>query len=355
VLLLPAGASARPGVPHASITPTILGTLGANGWYVTNVTVNWVLDPTPLMSQGCDAVTLVTDTPDTALTCSADFPGGTHISVTIHIRRDATPPSVSAVPARAPDSNGWYNQPLAVGFAGTDVTSGIESCSQGSYAGPDNPNASVAGFCRDVAGNVSMASLALKYDATAPSLGALTVKPGNRLAQLRWKAPADASSVELLRIPGLKGRAQSVIFRGTASAKGYVDRGLRAGRKYQYRLTATDVAANQSTKTLDFLARGALLYPAPGARVSKPPLLVWARVRGATYYNVVLVRRRRVYSAWPVRNRLQLPRTWSYRGRRYKLRPGLYRWFVWPGRGALAQGRYGSLLGGSTFTFGGSG
>ena len=77
--------------------------------------------------------------------------------------------------------------------------------------------------------------------------------------------------------------------------------------------------------------RGALLYPGPGERVSKPPLLVWSAAPRATYYNVVLVRGRRVFSAWPVRARLQLPRSWKYHGRRYKLRPGTYRWYVWPG------------------------
>ena len=183
----------------------------------------------------------------------------------------------------------------------------------------------------------------------------MSVKAGNRKAHLRWKAPDDASSVTLVRAPGLKGAAESVVFRGAASAKGYTDRGLRPGRDYVYRLTATDAAANVSTKTLDFRARGQLLNPAPGERVTKPPLLVWNAVRGASYYNVILVRGRRVYSAWPLSARLQLPRSWTYHGRRYKLRRGTYKWFVWPGRGPLSAGRYGKLLGGSTFTFGGSG
>jgi hypothetical protein len=103
------------------------------------------------------------------------------------------------------------------------------------------------------------------------------------------------------------------------------------------------------TKTLDFVARGALLFPGPAEQVAKPPLLVWSAVRGASYYNVVLVRGRRVYSAWPVHARLQLPHAWKYRGRKYKLRPGTYRWYVWPGRGKLSAGRYGKLLGASSF------
>ena len=44
VFLLPAGASGRPAAPTVgTVTPVIYGTQGANGWYVTNVTVNWVI------------------------------------------------------------------------------------------------------------------------------------------------------------------------------------------------------------------------------------------------------------------------------------------------------------------------
>jgi hypothetical protein len=114
-------------------------------------------------------------------------------------------------------------------------------------------------------------------------------------------------------------------------------------------LGAIDEAANEGVKSLDFVARGALLVPGPGEQVSKPPLLVWSAVRKASYYNVVLVRGRRVYSAWPVHARLQLPRSWKYHGRRYKLQPGTYRWYVWPGHGKLSAGRYGKLLGASSF------
>jgi hypothetical protein len=354
VFLLPAGASGRPVAPMALITPAITGTLGANGWYTSNVTLSWLLDPSVLNSNGCDAITFVTDTRDTPRTCSADFPGSIHVEVTVHIHRDATPPVVGAAPSRPADSNGWYNHPVTVGFTGSDVTSGIDTCSQATYGGPDNASASVAGTCRDRAGNVTLASYVLNYDTTPPALGALIVKAGNRKAHLRWKTPADASSVELARAPGLKGAAESVVFQGTALSKAYTDRKLRPGRNYVYRLTARDAAANQATKTREYVARGPLLNPAPGERVSRPPLLVWERVRGASYYNVILVRGRRILSAWPLRTRFRLPRAWTYHGRRYKLRPGTYSWFVWPGRGALSAGNYGKMLGGSTFTFGGS-
>ena len=111
---------------------------------------------------------------------------------------------------------------------------------------------------------MTAASFALKYDATPPALGALSVKAGNRKAHLRWKAPDDASSVTLVRAPGLKGAAESVVFRGTALAKGYTDRGLRPGRDYVYRLTATDAAANVSTKTLELPRSRTASLSSPG-------------------------------------------------------------------------------------------
>jgi hypothetical protein len=350
LFLAPAGASANPDVPHAasaSISPVITGTLGANGWYVTNVTVNWIVQPLPLSSSGCDARTFVTDTLGTRLTCSATFPGSVEITVTITVKRDATPPVVTANPSRPPDANGWYNHPLSVAFTGTDATSGIGACSQSTYSGPDSANASVAGSCSDRAGNQSAASAVFKYDATAPQITVLAIKPGKRSAELHWRSSPDTRSVELVRSPGKKGAAATLVYAGAATRR--LDTGLRPGRKYHYQLTGTDEAANKVTRALDFLARGALLNPAPGERVGAPPLLIWSSVKGATYYNVVLVRARRVYSAWPVRSRLQLPRAWSYHGRRRHLRPGLYRWFVWPGFGRLSEARYGRLLGGSTF------
>jgi hypothetical protein len=360
VFLLPAGASGRPAVPNDStppdVTPVLYGTVGTNGWYITNVTLNWVVqDPdSPILeSHGCDAHTLVADTVGTSYTCYARSEGG-ETQKTTTLKRDATPPTVTVVPERAPDANGWYNHAVAFAYTGADATSGIAACSRVAYAGPDNPNASIAGTCTDKAGNVTSANTALKYDATPPTVTSFRVAPGNRKAKLDWNVQ-DASSIQVVRTPGVKGAAQSVVFSGQGSTKGFTDPKLHPGRQYQYSLTATDVAANQSAKGVAFLARGALLFPAPSEQVTKAPLLVWAPKRGASYYNVILTRGRRVLSAWPVHARLQLPRAWRYRGHRYKLRPGTYSWFVWPGYGSLSAGRYGKMLGGSTFKFGGSG
>jgi hypothetical protein len=112
-----------------------------------------------------------------------------------------------------------------------------------------------------------------------------------------------------------------------------------------------DEATNKTERAVDVVATGALLSPAPGQRMAStaPPDLVWVAIRRASYYNLQLVRGRKVLSVWPARPRFQLRRTWLYKGRRYRLRPGVYRWYVWPGFGRISAARYGRLIGSSTF------
>ena len=72
-------------------------------------------------------------------------------------------------------------------------------------------------------------------------------------------------------------------------------------------------------------------------------------MRGASYYNVQLFRGGKLLSTWPVRSTLQLSRTWRFGGHQYRLTSGRYAWYVWPGFGEIGLGRYGRLIGHSTF------
>jgi len=344
VLLAAPSAAADP----PNITLTIFGTLGSNGWYRSNVTLNWAVTGAE-NSVGCNATTLTVDTPGTKITCSATS-GSDETIKSVTIKLDKTPPAVTAAASRDPDANGWYNHALSVTFAGTDGTSGRESCTGGSYSGPDNPAAAVAGSCRDVAGNVTPSALSFKYDSTPPSVTAVSTKRGNRMAQFSWRASADTKLVEIARAPGRKGAGQSVVYTGAASS--YRDSGLRAGRNYRYRITGFDDAQNRVDQTLTFTASGRLLTPAPGEKVKlgSRTVMTWTRVKKASYYNLQLIRGGKVLSVWPVRTSFQLPRSWVYQGRRYRLRPGVYRWYVWPGIGRISANRYGRLLGSSSFT-----
>jgi hypothetical protein len=354
MLLLAPSAAGVPGDPTPpEVTPTVIGTLGSNGWYRSSVTVSWtVVDPESIIlgTECAIATTLTADTPGQKLTCRAWSDGGETIK-SVTIKLDKTPPSAAPVPSRLPDANGWYNRPLAVSFSGADATSGLQSCSSAHYGGPDNGTASVLGSCVDNAGNGTATSFAFKYDATAPSLFGLTTQRGNRSAQLAWRKSADAERVEVWRAPGRSGAGESVVYQGAAA--GYRDTGLVVGRKYEYRVASIDQAANRAEQKVDLVATGALLSPTPGERVTSPPYLRWTPVKGASYYNVQLIRGHKVLSVWPARPGFRLRRTWIYNGRRYRLRPGLYRWYVWPGLGRISKARYGRLLGSSTFVVSG--
>ena len=355
VLLVAPSAGGVPGPgERPDIRPIYYGTLGADGWYRSNVTLNWVIetDPsTPILnsSPDCNARTFRDDTQGVTVKCWAENAGGRSEITTKVIKIDKTVPAVTPAIERGADANGWYNRPLTVSFTGADGTSGISNCTSARYAGPDTPAAVVSGTCSDGAGNVTTASFSFKYDGTAPTLFAVATKPGNRKAQVTWRKSSDTSVVQVIRVPGRRGQGESVVYRG--SATGFTDTGLIAGRKYQYRVIASDAAANTAERTVNIIGTGALLGPLPGARVAAPPMLVWAAAKNATYYNVQLIRNgRKVLSAWPVRPSYRLRRTWSYHGRRFRLRPGTYRWYVWPGFGKIAAGRYGRQpLGSSTF------
>ena len=350
LFLLTPSAGGVPGDPTPPvITPTIVGTVGGAGWYRSNVTVNWsIVDPESIIlsTDGCGARTLTGDTTSTPLICTAESDGGV-TTVTKYFKIDKTAPSASAAADRQPFASGWYNRLLTVTASGTDATSGLAGCTSAQYAGPDNVSALVAGSCSDIAGNVSSTSYSFKYDATAPSITGLSTKRGNRSAQIAWRKSTDTQVVEVQRAPGRNGQGETMIYRG--SETGFRDTGLVVGRKYEYRVIGVDEALNRAEQKVGFVATGALLSPAPAERVTAPPNLVWTAVRRASYYNVQLIRGRKVLSAWPTSSSFQLRRTWLYKGRRYRLRPGVYRWYVWPGYGRISAARYGRPLGGSTF------
>jgi len=111
------------------ITPMVSGTLGANGWYTSDVSVAWqVSDPESSISStsGCDTVSLTTDTKGVTYTCSATSSGGTSTQ-SVTVKRDATRPSTSIT---TPPAGATYtlNQTVPADYRCGDATSGIASC-----------------------------------------------------------------------------------------------------------------------------------------------------------------------------------------------------------------------------------
>jgi hypothetical protein len=316
----------------------------ANDWYRSGVTVSFAGDD-PVSGLDSCAPPQTYDGPDNTLAVVGgvclDRAGNVGIA-SVGIRYDATPPQVTGVsPERAPDAAGWYRRPVGISFQGSDVTSGLDACSNARYAGPDAAAATVSGSCRDRAGNESAAaSFALRYDATAPTVTGMRLKPGNGSVVVSWTASQDTAIVELRR----SGR---LVYRGSGDR--YTDTRLENGVRYRYALTGFDEAGNTATAAATATPTSTLFAPAAGAKVFGPPRLAWRAVPKATYYNVQVWRRGKILSAWPRRPSFRLARTWTYAGRRYRLSPGRYRWFVWPGYGREAERRFGPLLGSSSF------
>ena len=196
-------------------------------------------------------------------------------------------------------------------------------------------------------------------DTTAPN------NPGSFLAKvvpgtitLTWKLPSDSDfdHVEIFRSVQQAPRTTAAptdtrVYSGTGTS--FVDKGLTAGTEYRYLIASFDKTGNRSAGVVIVaVAKAAmLLAPPDSARVSRVPTLRWKAVTGATYYNIQLYRgKSKVLSVWPTGTSLALHLSWKYNGTKYALTPGLYHWFVWPGVGARAAGRYGAVLGDRTFT-----
>ncbi len=188
-------------------------------------------------------------------------------------------------------------------------------------------------------------------DRTPPgNVTGLVVSGGDDVVTLSWTLPIDLDLAHVLILRSEAGAAAVPIYLG--KQRRYADLTVKNGVRYFYTLVSYDLAGNASGGvTVAALPRVLLLAPRHGARVTSPPLLVWKPVPVATYYNVQLFKlgAKKVLSAWPRRARLKLRLRWVYQGRRYRLKPGVYRWYVWPGFGARSENRYGELLGQSTF------
>jgi hypothetical protein len=190
-------------------------------------------------------------------------------------------------------------------------------------------------------------------DRTPPDdVAALKVKVGNRVVRLSWKKPkaTDFDHVEITRSQADSVGSGSIVYQGAATS--FRDRGLVNGTAYRYVVVSVDRTGNASAGVAVTATpkRLLLVSPADGAKLKAPPKLVWVASAGASYYNVQLFRgSAKILSVWPIATSYLLKKAWRFERRRYRLAPGVYRWYVWPGMGAKAAAHYGPVLGSSTF------
>jgi hypothetical protein len=161
-----------------SVVADIWGTPGTNGWYTSDVHVNWTTTGAyaPIdSSDGCGASSIVTDTAGITFTCTATSAGGT-TTQTATIKRDATPPQlVFGAPSPAANSAGWYGGDVRFAFDTSDSLSGIASTSINSpvVVTGDGANRSASVVVTDGAGNTAtVETIPVSIDRSPPTVQA---------------------------------------------------------------------------------------------------------------------------------------------------------------------------------------
>jgi hypothetical protein len=229
---------------------------------------------------------------------------------------------------------------------------GFEPCSSPAlYQGLGDGPHTFAVLPKDAVGNVGApASYTWWIDATSPETTIASAPKSGTATSATFAFSASEGGTFECSLDGAP-------FAVCASPKSYSP--LRPG-DHRFEVRAVDAAGNADPTpalhawkvevAVTKVKSTALLSPTAGARVKRPPLLVWRRVARAKYYNVQIYRGRvKVFTGWPTRTRLQLKTRWKLQGKVRKLTPGTYRWYVWPGYGSPTTRRYGALLGQSTF------
>ena len=157
--------------PSAALAVTV-GTLGANGWYTSNVTVS---------TSGSDSIseptTCTGDQFQADETSGAQFNGSctndaglTTDAAPLTVRLDKTAPSAELqVTAGTPGLNGWFTSNVTVHTSGSDSISSPVNCTADQFQTDETTGTDVNGSCTNDAGLTQNAlKLTIKLDKTAP-------------------------------------------------------------------------------------------------------------------------------------------------------------------------------------------
>lgn len=370
-------------VTNSAPTITVPGPQIVEAFDATGANVNFVPAPTANDPQDGPVVPTCSHTSGslfplgtTIVSCTAVDGGGASSGASFQVVvRDTTPPIVTP-PLDAvvvTDTPLSQSDPRVAQFlAGVSAADLVGVVRIESNAPPVFPlGVSTVTFTAvDAAGNVGAASATIEFRAPVPgqpqppasppavrvppaNVADLRVRPLDGGASLEWRAAPTATRYVVTRSD--RTGAARPVYDGRATT--FVDRGLVNGQEYRYVVVSYDAAGLRSVGVaiVAVPVRPILVSPAHGAGVSRPPLLTWRRVSGASYYNVQLFRvsadgaRTKLLSAWPLQTRLRLRKSWRYAGKSQRLTAGSYEWYVWAGFGARAAENYSPLLGWSRF------
>jgi hypothetical protein len=139
---------------------------------------------------------------------------------------------------------------------------------------------------------------------------------------LTWALARGTDHVVVFRSTRAKHVASTEVYRGARTS--YVESKFVNAQYHAYRILSYDKAGNVSAAVdITVPASALLLAPSDRTRLHRAPTFRWRAVKNARYYNLQLWRDgEKILSTWPRTTKLKLTRTWTYNGRRYKLKPG---------------------------------
>ncbi len=165
-------------------TAIVSGTAGANGWYVSDVSVSltatdtgsgvkeihYTLDGTETVVPSSTAsFTVSGDRRHTAPYYAKDNAGNSEDPPhDLAINIDTMPPAISASTLPLPNKNAWNNTDVTVTFTCNDTGSGIASCTAPVTASAETQGREVSGTAVDNAGLTATTSVTIKLDKTPP-------------------------------------------------------------------------------------------------------------------------------------------------------------------------------------------
>ena len=225
------------------ITPTVIGTLGSNGWYTSDIAVSWTVTDaqSPVTSQvGCTPSSVSTDTASSTFICTASSTGGS-ATQSVTLKRDATAPVITGSRAPVANAAGWNNTDVTASFACADTPGGSGIATNtvagatltGNGAGQSVTN---TGACVDLAGNAAASKTVggISIDKVKPVL-APAVTPAT--VALNGSASVAANATD-----ALSGVASASCTAPDTSAFG----------TFTVTCTATDKAGNTQTATASY-------------------------------------------------------------------------------------------------------
>ncbi len=153
------------------ITPNVTGTLNGD-WYTSDVNISWTVtddESDVTNTTGCETVTVSEDTTGVTFTCEATSDGGT-ASESVTVKRDATPPVVTASVSGTMGNNGWYTSNVAVSFNVSEPTSPLSTTGCDAVTVSTDTNGATYTCEASSAGGTASKSVTVKRDATKPMI-----------------------------------------------------------------------------------------------------------------------------------------------------------------------------------------